>query len=296
MQAITTCLWFDDKAEEAADFYISIFKNSKILGLAHYGEAGAQVSGKPQGSVMTVKLQLEGQEFLALNGGPIFSFSPAISFFVSCDSPEEIDTLFQKLSKEGSVLMELDQYPFSEKFAWINDKFGVSWQLNLASRAQKITPFLMFVKEQHGKAEAAMKFYVSQFKNSSIVKTVHYAAGEAGAEGTVKHAVFSLNGQEFMAMDSNIDHQFTFTPATSFIANCQSQNEVDELWTKLGDGGVTQQCGWLTDKYGVSWQIVPTVLEQMMLDKDTEKPKRVMAALLQMNKLDIETLTRAYDQ
>ena len=156
MQKITPFLWFDNQAEEAANYYSSIFKNSKIRNVTRYAEAGAKVSGIPKGTVMTVTLQIDGQEFMALNGGPMFTFSPAISFFVNCKTQQEIDELWNKLSEGGTVLMELDKYPFSEKFGWLQDKFGVSWQLNLASRTQKITPFLVFVGEQYGKAEEAM--------------------------------------------------------------------------------------------------------------------------------------------
>jgi predicted 3-demethylubiquinone-9 3-methyltransferase (glyoxalase superfamily) len=160
MQKITPCLWFNDNAEEAVNFYLSIFKNSKILNIARYGEEGAKVSGRPSGTVMTVTFQLEGQEFMALNGGPIFTFSPAISFFV----------------------------------------------------------------------------------------------------------------------------------------NCRTQEEVDALWEKLSAGGEKGQCGWLKDKYGVSWQIVPTALDRMLHGKDAEKSERVMKALLQMHKIDIQTLMQAYEK
>ena len=160
MQKITPFLWFDDKAEEAVNFYVSIFKNSKITGITRYGEAGAEVAGRPKGTVMTIAFQLEGQEFVALNGGPVFTFSPAISF----------------------------------------------------------------------------------------------------------------------------------------VVNCETQEEVDELWEKLSEGGEIEQCGWLKDKYGVSWQIVPTILGEMLQDKDAEKSERVMKAMLQMKKIDIKGLEQAYQQ
>jgi predicted 3-demethylubiquinone-9 3-methyltransferase (glyoxalase superfamily) len=160
MQKITPFLWFDNKAEEAVNFYVSIFRNSKIGSIARYGDEGAEVSGRPEGSVMTVTFQLEGQEFVALNGGPQFTFTPAISFFVSCET----------------------------------------------------------------------------------------------------------------------------------------QEEVDELWEKLSEGGETEQCGWLKDKYGVSWQIIPTVLGEMLQDKNAEKSKRVMQAMLQMDKIDIAGLKKAYEE
>jgi len=291
MQEITPFLWFDNNAEDGANFYVSLFGNSKVMHITRYGEAGPA----PKGTVMTVKFQLEGQEFTALNGGPHFKFTPAVSFYVACETPQEIDELWRKLSEGGTILMELDKYPFSEKFGWVADRFGLSWQLNLASFPQRITPCLMFVGEQSGKAEEAMKSYVSLFKNSSIDRVERYTPGERGVEGTVKHGVFSLEGQKFIAMDGGTDHPFTFTEAQSFVVNCKTQEEVDEFWEKLSEGGQESQCGWLKDKYGLSWQIVPTVLIEMLQDKDPEKAKRVMQAMLQMSKIDIPALQHAYD-
>jgi predicted 3-demethylubiquinone-9 3-methyltransferase (glyoxalase superfamily) len=292
VQKITPFLWFDNQAEEAMNFYTSIFRNSKIGDVTRYGEAGPG----PKGAVMTATFQLEGQEFMVLNGGPEFTFTPAISFFVTYETHQELDGLWEKLAEGGTVLMELDQYPFSEKFGWVQDKYGLSWQLTLASHTQRITPFLMYVGEQHGKAEEAMKLYVSLFRNSSILNIVRYGPGQEEPEGTVTHAAFLLNGQEFMAMDSNREHLFTFTPAISFFVNCETQEEVDKLWETLSEGGEKQPCGWLQDKYGVSWQIIPTVLGEMLSDPDPVKSQRVMKAMLQMGKIDIQGLKRAYEQ
>lgn len=291
MQKIVPFLWFDGKAEEAANYYASIFKNSKIERITRYGEAGPG----PKGTVMSVIFQLEGQEFYALNEGPQFTFSPAISFFFNCETQEEINDLWNKLSEIGTVLMELEKYPFSEKFGWVEDKFGVSWQLNLASRRQKITPFLTFVGKQSGKAEEAINFYVSLFNNSSIDKIEHYDTGEEQLKETVMYAIFSLDGQEFMAMDGGREHPFTFTEAISLFVNCETQAEVDQLWEKLSKGGENQGPGWIKDKYGVSWQIVPTFLGELLNDPDPEKSKRVMTAMLQMGKIDIEKLKQAYE-
>ncbi len=292
MQKITPFLWFDHQAEEAANFYISLFKNSKLGNVARYGEAGPG----PAGTVMTVGFQLDGQDFTALNGGLEFKFTPAISLFVNCDTEEAIDRLFEKLSAGGLVLMELDKYPFSDKFGWVNDRYGVSWQLNLASGAQKITPFLSFVGKQHGKAEEAMNLYVSQFKNSSIQAIQRYGPGSGESEGTVMHAKFSLDGQEFMAMDSGLEHHWTFTEAVSLFVNCKTQEEVDALWEKLTQGGEEGPCGWLKDKYGLSWQIVPADLGKYLNGSDAEGARRALNAMLQMKKLDIEKIKYAYEQ
>lgn len=287
-QKLTPCLWFNDNAEEAIKFYTSIFKNSKIKGVTHYGHAAAEASGRPKGSVMTVVFELEAQDFMALNGGPHFNFTPALSFFVWCETEKEIDDLWGKLSASGKALMALDKYPFAEKYGWCEDKFGVSWQVILSSSKQKISPALLFVKEQSGKAEEAMKFYASLFKNSKIE-----SIARDEKTSVVLHARFTLAGQNLVALESPREHQFTFTPAISFIVNCENQQEVDEFWKKLSADKEAEQCGWLKDQFGVSWQIVPRVLGEMMLNLDSEKSERVMKALLNMKKLDIQTLKQA---
>ena len=155
---------------------------------------------------------------------------------------------------------------------------------------QKITPFLWF----DGKAEEAMNFYISIFRNSKVVSITRYGEGGPGPKGTVMSAKFQLHGQEFMALNGG--PLFTFSPAISFFVNCETQEEVDDLWEKLSEGGEKQRCGWLRDKYGVSWQIIPSVLGEMLSDTDPEKSKRVMHAMLQMNKIDIKGLKKALEQ
>ena len=154
---------------------------------------------------------------------------------------------------------------------------------------QKITPFLWF----DGKAEEAMKFYTSVFKNTKVGKVMRYGDSGPGAKGSVMSASFELEGLEFTAL--NGPPMFNFTPAISFFVNCQTQDEVDTLWATLSEGGQTQQCGWLQDKFGLSWQIVPTVLGEMLQDKDAAKASRVMQAMLKMVKLDIKLLKQAYE-
>jgi predicted 3-demethylubiquinone-9 3-methyltransferase (glyoxalase superfamily) len=155
---------------------------------------------------------------------------------------------------------------------------------------QKITPFLWF----DGKAEEAMNFYVSVFKNSKVVSVSRYGEGGPGPKGTVMSATFQLDGQDFFALNGGPEYKFT--PAISFFVNCETQEEVDELWEKLSEGGQKDRCGWLRDKYGLSWQIIPTVLGKMLQDKNPAKAKNVMNAMLQMDKIDIKRLQQAYDQ
>jgi predicted 3-demethylubiquinone-9 3-methyltransferase (glyoxalase superfamily) len=152
----------------------------------------------------------------------------------------------------------------------------------------KITPFLWFNEQ----AEAAMNFYLSIFKNSKTVSVSRYGDAGPGPKGSVMVAKFQLDGQDFMALNGG--PTFTFSPAISFVVDCKTQEEVDEYWEKLSAGGATNQCGWLTDKFGLSWQIVPTALGEMMADKDPERSNRVMKAMLQMTKIDIAALRRAY--
>jgi predicted 3-demethylubiquinone-9 3-methyltransferase (glyoxalase superfamily) len=153
---------------------------------------------------------------------------------------------------------------------------------------QKITPFLWF----DGKAEEAMNFYISIFKNSKVLSVTRYGEAGPGPKGTVMTANFELDGQGFVALNGG--PLFTFTEAISFVVNCETQQEVDEFWEKLSKGGAKSRCGWLKDKYGLSWQVVPTVLTEMIQDKDAEKSQRVMQAMLQMDKIEIESLQRAY--
>ncbi|MGI8403683.1 MAG: VOC family protein [Thermomicrobiales bacterium] len=292
MNKITPFLWFDNQAEEAMNFYVSVFSNSEVHEVNRYGEGAPQ----PEGTAMTTSFRLAGQEFAALNGGPVFNFTPAVSFFVDCETEEEIDALWSQLVEGGSVLMPFDKYPFSDKYGWLNDRYGVSWQVMLSGEPQSITPFLTFVGDQNGHAEEAINFSTSLFANSRVEQINRYGPGLGEPEDAVVHARFTLASQPFIAMESSLEHVFSFTEATSFSVRCESQEEVDDLWEKLTDGGEPGQCAWLKDKYGLSWQIVPRALMEMLQDEDPEKSSRVMQAMLKMTKIDIAELRRAYDQ
>ena len=290
-QKIFPFIWFESEAEEAATAYTRAFDDAKISRVSRYGEGGPG----PKNSVMSVDFTLAGQEFGALNGGPYYKLTPAVSFFVSCGTRDEIDRLWKEPGDRASILMPLDAYPFSERFGWLQDRFGVSWQLSLGKRDQKIAPFVMFIGKHHGKAEEAINFYLSLFRGSRILSMQKYGTGEGEPENSVKHAVFSLAGREFMVSENSFDHPFEITGAISFFVKCDSQREIDTLWNRIGEGGKPQQCGWIQDRYGVTWQIVPPILGEMLRDKDPKKAKNVMQAMLKMEKLDINTLQQAYD-
>ena len=298
MHKITPNLWFDGDAEEAVARYTDVFDDSAVGPVTRYDEASADASGRLAGSAMTVPFELEGQSFLALNGGPQFPFTPAISFIVNCPTTEEVDELWAALSDGGEELMPLDAYPFSDRYGWIQDEYGVSWQLMFADDAPErgIVPSLLFVGDRCGKAEEAVDFYTSVFADSEVGDVARYGPDQGpDEEGTVMFADFRLEGQRFAAMDSAMDHGFDFSEAISFVVDCRDQEEVDYYWDELtADGGEEGQCGWLTDPYGVSWQIVPTVLSDLLGGEDAEGSRRVTEALLGMGKLDVATLEGAY--
>lgn len=180
MQKITPFLWFNNNAEEAINFYTSLFKNSKVGTIARYNEAAAAATGNPAGSVMTIAFKLDGHDFSAINGGPAFKFNPAVSFFIASNDEKEIDALWKKLSEGGKTLMELDKYEWSKKYGWVEDKFGLSWQLILGEDniKQKIIPSFLFVDKAYGKAEEAMKFYVLVFNNAKVENIYKYPDNE----------------------------------------------------------------------------------------------------------------------
>lgn len=289
MQKITPFLWFDGKAEEAANFYTSTFKNSRIINIKHWGEG----SPFPKDQVMTATFEINRLKFYAFDAGPQFKINPSISFFMPCESETEIDSLWKKLMDGGIALMPLDKYPWSEKYGWCQDKFGVNWQL-MMGKGENVMPSLMFTKNNSGKAEEAIKLYTSVFKNSEIKNISRYEKDEHDKEGYIKYAEFTLNNQTFAAMDSSGPHEFTFSEAISFYVDCKDQVEIDHFWNKLtADGGEESMCGWLKDKFGVSWQIVPPVLPELLNDKDKAKAGRVMQAMMKMKKIIIADIEKA---
>jgi predicted 3-demethylubiquinone-9 3-methyltransferase (glyoxalase superfamily) len=195
--------------------------------------------------------------------------------------------------------MPLDNYGSSKRYGWVQDRFGLSWQLSLGKLAgvgQKITPSLLFVGSQQGRAEEATNLYTHVFEDATVEGIQHYPADAGKDAGTVQHAQFRLNQETFMAMDTAFDHAFGFTEAISLEIACATQAEVDYFWAALtADGGEEGPCGWLKDKFGVSWQVVPTELYNLLSDPDTTKTQSVTRALLQMKKLDIAALQHAYE-
>lgn len=295
MQKINPFLWFNDNAEEAVEFYTSVFDDAKIKSTTRYNEESAKAAGRPKDSVMTVAFELYGFPFTAINGGPAFKLNPSVSFFVNCETEEEVEELWKKISDSGKILMALDKYPFSEKYGWVEDKYGVSWQVMISpgETEQKIIPSLMFTKNS-GKAEEAINFYTSVFKDANPGSFFRYENGQKPDEdSSVAYADFTLEGQKFAAMDGGHMHDFSFNEAVSFVVNCNDQEELDYYWNKLSADPKAEMCGWLKDKYGVSWQIVPSKLGELLSSKEPGKPQRVMQKVLQMKKLNVAELENA---
>lgn len=294
-QKIVPHLWFDGDAEAAATLYTRLIPGSAVIGVSHFGKAGFGIHGQPEGQVMTVDFHLGGHAMAALNGGPHFRPTPAVSYFVMFEEAALLDEAWAALGDGGRVLMPLDCYDWAPRYGWLDDRFGVSWQLALGKRGdiggQTLAPSLLFVGDRAGLAEPAVAHYVEVFPDSRIEGVLRHDGSGPDREGSVKHAQFYLAGQTFMAMDSFIEHGFGFTEANSFLVLCDDQAEIDHYWQALSAVPEAERCGWLKDRFGLSWQIVPSHLPALMAEP--EQAERVMTAFLQMRKLDIETLERA---
>jgi predicted 3-demethylubiquinone-9 3-methyltransferase (glyoxalase superfamily) len=290
-QKITTHLWFDKEAREASEFYVSIFDDAVI-------KDTVTLHDTPSGDVDTVTIELFGQEFTLISAGPLFRFNPSVSFLVACKTKDEVDALWQRLSAGGTALMELGEYPFSERYGWIQDKYGLSWQVMFMGDreiGQRIIPTIMFVGDVCGKAEEAINYYASVFHNAGVGDIMRYGKDEEpDKEGTIKYSRVTLEGQEFAAMDSAYEHDFSFNEAISLMVHCENQEEIDYYWEKLSAVPEAEQCGWLKDKYGLSWQVVPNVMEKMLGSGDEQQIARVTEAFLKMKKFDIAELEEAF--
>lgn len=300
MKKITPHLWFDKEAKEAAEFYVAAFGGDSAV------TSTTPISDTPSGDVEVIAFRLLGHEFMAISAGPLFRINPSISFMVNfdpsrrTDAKTALDALWGKLAEGGTALLPLDIYPFSERYGWIQDRYGVSWQLILTNPAGEvhpnIIPSLMFTGNVCGKAEEAMKFYTGIFENSRQGIIARYGPGQApDKEGTVMFEEYMLLGQWFASMDSARSHEFSFNEAVSLMVHCETQTEIDYFWGKLSAVPQAEQCGWLKDKYGISWQIVPAQMGELMGDPP-ERRARVVQAFLKMKKFDISALRRAYGE
>lgn len=295
-QLITPCIWFDGQAAQAAALYTSLFQKLDIKDAPQNGKVGQDFLDQPD--VMMAEFELAGMRMMGLNGGPQFKSNPSISFFVQLQTPAQVDRLWASLSDGGEILMPLDNYGFSPRYGWLNDRFGVSWQISqgpLSDVRRHVSPLLSFVGKNAGKAEEALNLYTSIFPNSTIDGIARHDGKGVDAAGTVMHAQFYLNGETFMVIDSAAEHAFAFNEGVSLSVTCETQDEVNHYWNALiADGGSEGNCGWLKDPFGVSWQIVPTALGRLMSSPDRKAAGRTLQAMLNMKKLDIAGLEAAH--
>jgi predicted 3-demethylubiquinone-9 3-methyltransferase (glyoxalase superfamily) len=297
MQKIVPHLWFDNQAKEAVEFYCSVFPDSKVL-------SSSVLHGTPGGDTDFLTFSLSGHDFMAISAGPLFRFNQSISFMLNFDpsqddqAKEHLQEMWDKLADGGTALMPLQEYPFSKQYGWIQDKYGIGWQLMLTNPEGEPRPFiipsLMFSGNNTNNAEEAIKFYLSVFKNAKQGALARYAQDTGPAKkGSLMFADFMLEDQWFAAMDSGVEQPFTFNEAVSLLINCDTQEEIDYYW-KLSAVPEAEQCGWLKDKYGVSWQVSPTAMNDMLSKGTPEQIARVTQAFLQMKKFDIAKLEAAY--
>ncbi len=293
MATITPNLWFDHDAAEAVAFYASVFPDGRIGTTSYYPAEGLlDFQQSLAGQELTIDFELGGQAFTAINAGPEFRFNPSLSFMVNVDPARDgdarahLDELWEALLDGGEALMPLDAYPFSPHFGWVQDRFGLSWQLILTDPAGEPRPFilptLMFSEQNTNRAREALDYYTGVFDDSELatIATYEQASGPAAA-GSVMFADFTLAGHWFAAMDAAADHGFSFNESVSFSVACADQAEIDRYWAALSRVPEAEQCGWCKDQFGLSWQIVPAEMASLM-----SRPG-AFEAMLAMRKIEI---------
>lgn len=289
MQKITPHLWFDQEAKEAAEFYVSLFPDSKITNVI-------TLNNTPSGDTEVVSFKLSGQKFMAISAGPFFKLNESISLFAYCESDENIEKVYRNLCENGKVIFPLDKYDWSPKYAWVVDKFGLSWQLDVEkiNNQQKFLPAFLFVNDKVLKVKEAAEYYCSVFPNSKVLMEYPYDKSAGLPDGSLLFAQFRLADCLFNAMSGQGEHKFDFNEAISFVVNCDTQEEIDYYWEKLSAVPEAEQCGWCKDKYGVSWQITPAILGEMMSKGSREQVDRVTQAFLLMKKFNVAKLEKAF--
>lgn len=296
MQKITPNLWFNHNAREAVEFYTSIFPDSRITGGSTYPDSEAEGLADFQrdlaGKDLTITFDVAGYEFVAINAGPEFAPTPALSFMVNFDPSRDaqarkhLDELWGKLIQSGEVLMELGEYPFSKRYGWVKDTYGHTWQLILTNPSGEERPFIvpnfMFSGVLANRAEEALKYYTSLFSNSTSGTIARYEQAIPPVKaGGIMFADFAIENQWFAIMDAPGEHAFGFNEAVSLSVACDDQAKIDKLWHELSTIPEAEQCGWCKDKFGVSWQIVPKNIDELM------KKPGAFATMMQQKKIVI---------
>ncbi|WP_447642648.1 MULTISPECIES: VOC family protein [Chitinophagaceae] len=275
---ITTCIWCNNNGKEVADFYCSVFPN------AHIDEENGVVTS----------FHIGDASLMTLNGGPKFRPNPSFSFYVTIESEEDLRSIWNQLIAGGKAMMALDEYPWSPLYGWLEDQYGVCWQLTkgkVSEVGKQVVPFLMFCDRQQGQAENAIAFYESLMPPATPPVIVRYEPGQVQIDAKVVHSRFRIGQNLFMAIDGGLPQPYNFDEGISFVIHCQSQEEVDDYWNKITEKGKESMCGWCYDAFGVCWQIVPAQITDLL--KQPERRDRVFKTLMQMKKLDIAALENA---
>ena len=299
-QKIIPFLWFDGKAEEAINFYVSVFPDAEITVMKRWPETMTTNGERArQGTIHVGGFAIGGYQLYAFDAAPMAEFNPSISFFVVFETETEVNTAWSKLIEGGEELIPLNKYAWSDRYGWLTDRFGISWQLykgKLEDVGLRVSPSLMFSGSQRGKAEEAAEHYMSVFQDAISNGMTRYGANEGGPEGMVKHGQFRILGQTFMVMDNENENDIPFNEAISFFVKCKGQQEVDYFWDQFTKEGEASMCGWLKDKFGVSWQIVPDFFMRGIETGTPEQTQNMMDALMQMKKPDVERLQQALNK
>ncbi|MGL4759339.1 MAG: VOC family protein [Patescibacteria group bacterium] len=290
-------LWFDTEAKNAADFYLSVFSsNASIINKSI-------INSNSNNEYDFFEMKIHNQELILISAGPFFKKNSSISMFVNYSTEEELREIYNKLSEGSKILMELGKYDFSPLYSWIEDKYGVSWQLIYDPQNQYnqvIEPCFLFTNEACGKAKEAMELYTKALPNSSIKTLVNYPQGVEGqSTNNLMYGVLDLNGYTLIFMDSSLEHDFNFNEGVSVLLNVENQTEFDNCYKYLSDAIESEQCGWVKDKYGISWQIQPIQLVDIMRSSNVESKNKVIQKILTMKRLEIgkilEVFNKKYD-
>lgn len=293
MSTITPHLWFDTQARQAAEFYADVFPDSALT-------SSTTLTETPSGDVDAVTFRVWGQDLMAISAGPHFTINPSISFIVNLEQDADLlDRIWARLIDGGTALMDVGEYPWSRRYGWVQDRFGVSWQLMVTSPAgdprPRLTPSLTFVGEASGHAEEATEHYLKVFGDGERGQLVRFPEGaEPSVPGTVMYTDFRLGDSWLAAMDGGQGHDWGFNEAVSLMVMCADQAEIDHYWDALSAVPEAEQCGWLKDRWGVSWQIVPAEMYEMMASGTPEQTARVTQAFLGMKKFDVAALRVAF--
>ncbi len=280
-QKIIPAIWCNANATEAAEFYASVFRDAAIV---------ESVSG------MAEYISIHGQHFLLINGNDMFAPNASISgmlnfnpllFGSEAQARAYLDELYEKLST-GGVLMELGEYPFSKRYAWVRDKFGFTWQLMLTDPNEPPSPFVipsfLFGDDNQFQAKRATDTWIELFPNSSRRSLVPYPPADEAPEDAVMFSEFLLDGHNFSTMDAGRELGFTFTPGVSMVVYCKDQEEIDKYWAVLSKKPEAERCGWCVDEWGVSWQVIPHNINELMSNEETRNK------ILEMKKIDLMLL------